>query len=134
MFQEKDMHAFFISNAFFSTQSQCCLSFWWIEPQMLLRFCLIHQSIIILRHFFYLLYLCPCRIYMIYFSFSSSFSLWLIVSSHEYRHKCSFALFLEYILFLDNNRDGNNFQREVQCQGVAWHLLGFLTVSDWRGL
>ena len=51
---------FFISNAFFSTQPQCCLTFSWIELQMLFRCCLIHISIIILRHFLYLPYLCPC--------------------------------------------------------------------------
>ena len=49
---------FFISNAFF--QPQCCLTFSWIELQMLLRCCLIRISIIVLRHFWYSLYLCPC--------------------------------------------------------------------------
>ena len=44
---------FFISHArFFSTQPRCCLTFSWIELQMLLRCCLIHISINILRHFF----------------------------------------------------------------------------------
>ena len=50
---------------------------------MLLRCCLIHISIIILKHFLYLLYLCPCLdvgLFMSYlcnffFSFSSSFLL-----------------------------------------------------------
>ena len=50
---------FFHKQRFFSTQPQCCSTFLWIELQMLLRCCLIHISIIILRHFLYLLYLCP---------------------------------------------------------------------------
>ena len=51
---------FFISNAFFSAQPQCCLTFSWIEHQILPKCYSIHISIIILRHFLYLLYLCPC--------------------------------------------------------------------------
>ena len=43
----------------FSTQFQCCLTFSLFELQMLLRYCLMHISIIILRHILYLLYLCP---------------------------------------------------------------------------
>ena len=53
---------------FFSTQRQCCLTFSWIELQMLLRSCLIHMSIIILRHVLYWLYLHPWSIspFMLY--------------------------------------------------------------------
>ena len=40
--------------------SQCCLTFSWIEFQMLLRCCLIHVTMIIRRDIFYLIYLCPC--------------------------------------------------------------------------
>ena len=47
---------FFHKQHFFSTQPQCCLNFWWIEVQMLLRWCLLLISIIILRHFLYLVY------------------------------------------------------------------------------
>ena len=37
---------------------------------------------------------------------SSSFSLWLLVQSHEYKHTCSFTYFLECVLlFLDDNKD-----------------------------
>ena len=53
------LHAFFINNAFFSTQPHCCLTSLLLELQMLRRCCLIHISIIILRHFLYLLYLWP---------------------------------------------------------------------------
>ena len=43
------IHAFFNKQHLFSTQPQCCLTFSWIELQMLLKCCLIHKSIIILR-------------------------------------------------------------------------------------
>ena len=81
---------FYIHNSFlwatsFFKLASACLSFSWTELQGLLRYCLIRMSIIILRHFLYLLYLCPCLdlgLFMSYlcdfFSFSSSFSLWLI--------------------------------------------------------
>ena len=52
---------FFISKAFFPNQPQCCLSFSWIELQMLLRCCLIHVSIIILTaKTLYIYYICVC--------------------------------------------------------------------------
>ena len=54
------IYTFFYKQRFFWTQRQCCLTFSWIELQMLLRCCLIHITIIILRHILYLLYLCPC--------------------------------------------------------------------------
>ena len=58
-FFKEGVTRFFWKQHFFSTQPQCCLTFSWIELQMLLRYCLIYISIIILRHFLYLLYLCP---------------------------------------------------------------------------
>ena len=51
---------FFYKERVFSIQTQCCLTFSWIKLQILLRSSLIHIAIIILRHFLYLLYLCPC--------------------------------------------------------------------------
>ena len=50
---------FFYKQCVFSTKPQCCLTVSWIEPGMLLRCCLIHISMIILRHVLYLLCLCP---------------------------------------------------------------------------
>ena len=55
---EKNINPFFYKQRFFSTQPQCCLTISWTELQMLLSYCLIHISIIIVRHFLYLLYLC----------------------------------------------------------------------------
>ena len=48
---------FFKRKPFFSTQPQYCLTFAWTEFQILLSCCLIHISMIILRHFLYSLYL-----------------------------------------------------------------------------
>ena len=87
------LHAFCYKPRFFSTQPQGCLTFSWIELQMLLRYCLIHIIIMILRHFLYLLCLFPCldiRLFMSYlcdlfFIFIFIFIKWLIIWSHEYR-------------------------------------------------
>ena len=43
---------FFYKQRFFSTQPQCCLTFSWIELQVLLRCCLMHISIMIVRDLF----------------------------------------------------------------------------------
>ena len=66
-------------------------------------------STITIAHLLYLLYLRPCldlgylcRIYVIHFSFSSSFSLGLVVLSHEFRYTRSFAYFLEYVLLFSH--------------------------------
>ena len=50
----------FYKQRVFSTHPECCITFSWIELQKSLRGCLIHISIIILKHFLHLLYLCPC--------------------------------------------------------------------------
>ena len=51
------------------------LTFSWVELQILLRCCLVHISIIIPRHFLYLLYLCPCLdVNLFMFSLSDLFS------------------------------------------------------------
>ena len=49
----------FLKATLYSTQPQCCLTFSCIDLQMLLRYYLIHISIIMRRQFFYLLYLHP---------------------------------------------------------------------------
>ena len=56
----RSMTRFFCKQRYFLTQPQCCLTFSWIELQVLLRCCLIYITIIILRHILYLVYLCPC--------------------------------------------------------------------------
>ena len=81
----KKIHAFLYATLFFNSAS-VLPKFSWIELQMLLRCYLIHNSIILLKHFLYLLNLGPwlnrglfmsylCHLFFIFISFS----LWLIV-------------------------------------------------------
>ena len=108
-FTEGRYALFLMSKAFFSTQPQCCFTFSWIEFQMLLRCCLIHKSIIMLRPLHLLfIFIRPTSIYIyvIYFSFSFLFWLWLIIKSYKYKHSCSLIYFLGHaLLFLDNSVD-----------------------------
>ena len=67
-----------------------------------------NSAIIVLRHILNLVYLSPYlglrRIYVIYFSFSSSFPLYLIIQPHLNRRIYFLYFFLEYLLlFMDNN-------------------------------
>ena len=60
---------FFYKQRFFSAQPQCCLIFSWIELQMLLRCCIMHITIIILKYILYLEYLFWClglALFMLY--------------------------------------------------------------------
>ena len=91
---------FFYQRCFSSTQLQCCITFSWMELQVLLRCCLIHVSMVMIKHFLCLLHLHPCLdlgLFMSYlcdlFSFSSSFSLWLIKWSKECWRNYSVAYF-----------------------------------------
>ena len=78
---------FFINNVFFSTQPQCCLTFSWIELQMLLRCCLIHIRISILRLILYLSIIVPMsRLKFVYVvSFLSIFHFHLYFH-HDYSY------------------------------------------------
>ena len=51
---------FFYKQRFFSIQPHCCLTFSSIELEMLLKCCLMHVGIIMLRSVLCLLDLCPC--------------------------------------------------------------------------
>ena len=96
---------------FFSTQPQCCLTFSWIDLQMSLMCCLLHETIIILRCISYLVYLCPfvgigllyiCDLFFI-------FSIIFIVINHTTSFKQTYlfyVIFLEYLpLSLDDNEN-----------------------------
>ena len=108
---------FFYKQRFFSTQPQYCLAFSWTELQMLLRCCLIHISIIILRRFIYLLYLCPCLhlgLFMPYLRESIFIFVFILIMINciiSWMQTCLFfCFFLEYVLLLlDDNVD-------EQCQ------------------
>ena len=51
---------FFYKQRFSSTQPQCCLTFLWIELQLLLSCCLTYKNNMILRHFLYFSNLFSC--------------------------------------------------------------------------
>ena len=98
------LHGCFHKQRFFSTKPQCCFTFSWIELQMLLRCCLIHQSIIILRHLILTVFLSMSRskLYMSYLC--DVFFIFIIIFIMINRHTCSFAYFWEYVLvLLDDN-------------------------------
>ena len=86
---------------------------------MFLRCSLIHKSIIIPRYFLYLLYLCPCLdvgllclIYVIYFSFSSSF---LHTTSLAYSLQCVLLLLDNKAFWFQSRKD---FCSADYCKGV----------------
>ena len=103
----------FNKQRFSSTKPQCCLTFLRIELQMLLRYCLIHITIIILRKILYLIYLCPClglgllMLYLcdLFLIFSLIFIFINNITSLKQTH-LAFVQFLKYLLlFLDDNVD-----------------------------
>ena len=91
-------YTLFYKQQFFSTQ--CCLTFKWIELQMLLWCCLIHIIIIILRHILYLVNLCPYLGLGLFMSYLchlfSIFSLILIVVNHITSFKQTHLLFVHF--------------------------------------
>ena len=46
-------YTLFHKQYFYSAKPQCCWTFSWIKPKMLLRCCLIYITIIVLRHFMF---------------------------------------------------------------------------------
>ena len=121
---------FLYKQRYFSTQPQCCLTFSWIGLQTLLRCFLMHISIIIQRHFLYLVYLCPCLDLGLIMSLCDLFFIFIfifIMVNHIILWKQAhlfFRHFLEYfLLFLDDNMNNEceyfpNSKR-FQPQGVA---------------
>ena len=123
------MHWFFMSNDFLQLSLTASLIFSWIGLQMLLRCCLIHISVIMLRHFLYLLYLCPCLdlgLFMSYICdlFFIVIFIFIMINciSQEYRDTYSFDYFYDvsYYFWTIWTKNANNFQiAKVQSQGVA---------------
>ena len=112
---------FFYKQHFFSTQSQSCLTFSWIQLWMLLRCCLLRITIIMARKIFYLAYSCihtlyphsvfamswPSSIYIVSMESFFIVILTFIIINHIILLKQTnlfFAHFLEYLkLVLDDN-------------------------------
>ena len=100
--------------------------------------CLIHKRIIMLKHFLFIIFMSISRSRSFYvvlsdFFFLSSFSLWLIVWSHEFGHTFSFAYFLECSMsYYFHMKNVNNFQiakvhlpRVLLSIGVAHKSIAF---------
>ena len=83
---------------------------------MLLRCCLIHVTIIILRYILYLVYLCPCLgLFMFYLcDLFSIFCLIFIVINHVI-----FVRFLEHLVSFLDEKSKHLQLVEVQFQGVV---------------
>ena len=96
------LHAFFYKQRYFSTQLQCCLTFSHIELQMLLRYCLIHITIIILRHILHLVYLCICLDLGLFVSCDLFFisSLIFILINHITSFKQTYLFFVHFLEYL----------------------------------
>ena len=118
-FRFRALQASFDKQHPFWTQPQYCLTFPWIELQMLLGCRLIHITIITLRHILQLVYLCPCLVVGLFMSQLCDllfiFSLIFIVINHKITIKqrhLFFAHFLGYLLLVlvDNvMKNANNF-------------------------
>ena len=105
----------FYKQPFFSTQPQCCLTFWWIELQVLLRCCLIHNHHFTDTHFIFSILVSmsmPGPAYVVSMWSILIFSLIFIVINHITSLKqmdLFFVHFLEYLLlFLDDNVNEEN--------------------------
>ena len=113
-----------------------------INFQMLLSCCLLHGSIIILRHFLYLIYLGRCldlalfRSYLCDLSFIFTFIFFIInhIISLKQKQFCFAQLFtICCIIFgcLRGMKASKFPKAKVQTQGVSWLLLDFHPISAW---
>ena len=137
-------NALFYKQGFFSTQPQCCLTFSWIEFQMLLRCCLIHITIIILRHILCLVCLCPFLGLGLFMSYLCDllfiFSLIFIVINHITSIKQTYLFFLHFLEYLHYFcmitwvKKVNNFQIAKFSLRVllSFSLIFFLSISALR--
>ena len=77
-----NLQALFYKQRFFLTQPQCCLTFQRTEPQMLLKYCLLHRGIALPRH----------AIFCIFFSLSTSWSIYVLFMWSVFSLSFSFSL------------------------------------------
>ena len=88
---------------FFSTQPQCLLTFSWNELQILLRCCLIHLSIIMMKHVLYLVYL-GLSLFMSHLCDLFSIFIFIIINHIiSLKRYTFFRYILKYALILLNN-------------------------------
>ena len=121
-----DLHSFFKSNIFFN--STVFLTFSWIELHMLLRCCLIHLSITILRDFLYLLYLylfIDLSLYMSYLWALFFILIFIFIMINRMNTDILVLLLIFqnlscYFWMITSMKKVNNFQiAKVQSQGDA---------------
>ena len=121
-----DLHSFFKSKIFFN--STVFLTFSWIELQMLLRCCLIHLSITILRDFLYLLYLylfVELSLYMSYLWALFFILIFIFIMINRMNTDILVLLLIFqnlscYFWMITSMKKVNNFQiAKVQSQGDA---------------
>ena len=73
------LDAFLKKQCIFPIQPQCCLTFWWIELQMLLKCCLIHIDLILPWHFSDLVHMCLCLPQVLFISYPYDlFFIWVL--------------------------------------------------------
>ena len=121
---------FLYKERFFSTQPCSCLTFSWIELQILVRCCLIHVSIVIMRHFLYLLYLSPYLDLGLLLSYLYDLFFINLMNTETPVLLLIFQNMSHYFYMIAWMKSVKNSHiAKVQPQGVAQHLLNFLPIS-----
>ena len=118
---------------FFSTQPQCLLTFSWNELQILLRCCLIHLSIIMMKHVLYLVYL-GLSLFMSHLCDLFSIFIFIIINHIISLKRYTFFRYtLKYALILLNNmNEGSEYFSKGERSALGCFLsfaLFFINVS-----
>ena len=118
---------------FFSTQPQCLLTFSWNELQILLRCCLIHLSIIMMKHVLYLVYL-GLSLFMSHLCDLFSIFIFIIINHIiSLKRHTFFRYILKYALILFNNmNEGSEYFSKGERSASGCFLsftLFFINVS-----
>ena len=117
----------------FLTHPQCCLTFSWLELQMLLQGCLIHMTFILLKRIIYVVYSCPylgLGLFMPHLFdllFISSLIFTVINHITSFKQMYLFLIhFLEYLLlFLNDNVDEESEQYSNSKSSTSGCCLAF---------
>ena len=117
----------------FLTHPQCCLTFSWLELQMLLQGCLIHMTFILLKRIIYVVYSCPYlglglfmpHLFDLFFISSLIFTVINHITS--FKQMYLFLIhFLEYLLlFLNDNVDEESEQYSNSKSSTSGCCLAF---------
>ena len=118
-------------DAKFSEKQTCGSGMWHFN-----RCCLIHISIILPRHFLYLLYFCPCLDIGLFVSYLCGlFFIFIFIFTDIILLLLTFQNMYYCFCMITWMKNVNNFQiAKVQPQGVAQHLPDFLPILVWHCL